>query len=224
MSFEKNEGAMSPKTPPGQTRKQVLRFVRERLVAGQPPTVREVQEAFKFRSVQSAREHLEALVAEGKLDKEPGVSRGYRLPGDISMVRSAPVPLLGQVQAGALTEAIEDPDGGYIEASPSSADDELFALRIEGESMIGAGILPGDVVIVRRQQSAESGDLVVALVDNEATVKTLRKTRGKIELHPANPAFEPIVPEPDELVLLGRVVEIRRYLQPSRSAGRKGGR
>jgi len=204
---------MSPKTPPGQTRRQVLRFVRERLMAGRPPTVRDVQEAFKFRSVQSAREHLEALVAEGRLDKEPGVARGYRLPGEAS-ARSALVPLLGQVQAGALTEAIEDPDGGYIETGRRSPDDELFALRVKGESMTGAGILPGDVVIVRRQQEAGHGDLVVAMVENEATVKILRRRRGKVELHPANPAFEPIVPDPEDLVILGRVVEVRRYLAP----------
>lgn len=215
---------MAPRTPPGQTRKQVLRFVRERLIDGRPPTVREVQEAFKFRSVQSAREHLEALVAEGKLRKEPGVARGYRLPEDLSIPRSSPVPVLGQVQAGALTEAIEDPDGGYIDVAGGSLDDELFALTVEGESMIDAGILPGDVVVVRRQPSAESGDTVVALVENEATVKTLKKARGKVELHPANRSFDPIVPDPDDLVILGRVIEVRRYLQNSKarkSNGRK---
>ena len=101
---------MSPKTPPGQTRAQIFRFVRERLLKGLPPTVREVQRAFGFRSVQTAREHLETLVAEGKLDKEPGKARGYRLPEE-SGGSFALVPLLGRVQAGALTTAVEDPDG-----------------------------------------------------------------------------------------------------------------
>ncbi len=203
---------MAARTPPGQTRRQVLRFMRERLIAGRPPTVREVQEAFKFRSVQSAREHLEILVEEGKLTKEPGVSRGYRLPGPPLTPPFAPVPLLGQVQAGALTEAIEDPDGGYIGVQRGGENDELFALKVKGESMIDAGILPGDVVIVRCQPTADSGDIVVALVDGEATVKLLKKNRRRVELHPANPAFEPIVPAAGDLSLLGKVIEVRRYL------------
>ena len=204
---------MSPKPPPGQTRRQVLRFVRERLLAGRPPTVREVQEAFRFRSVQSAREHLEALVAEGKLVKEGGVARGYRLPPPPVVGAPALVPLLGRVQAGDLTAAIEEPDGGYISVQVPSIDEELFALRVRGESMTGAGILPGDVVVVRRQPTASPGDIVVALVGEEATVKRLRRVRGRAELHPANPEFAPIVPAQGELAILGVVIEVRRYLE-----------
>ena len=204
---------MSPKTPPGQTRRQVLKFVRERLLAGRPPTVREVQEAFRFRSVQSAREHLEALVAEGKLVKEGGVARGYRLPPASLFGVPTLVPLLGRVQAGDLTAAIEEPDGGYISVQVPALDEGLFALRVRGESMSGAGILPGDVVVVRRQPTASSGDIVVALVGDEATVKRLRRVRGRAELHPANPAFAPIVPAQGELAVLGVVIEVRRYLE-----------
>ena len=79
--------------------------------------------------------------------------------------------------------------------------------------MTGAGILPGDVVIVRRQRRASSGEVVVALVGEEATVKRLRLRRGRVELHAENPAFEPIVPDPRELTLLGKVVEVRRRLE-----------
>jgi len=211
---------MSPKTPPGQTRRQVLRFVRERLLAGRPPTVRDVQEAFRFRSVQSAREHLEALVAEGKLLKEGGVARGYRLPSTSALGAPTLVPLLGRVQAGDLTAAIEEPDGGYISVQVPSLDEGLFALRVRGESMSGAGILPGDVVVVRRQSTAASGDIVVALVGDEATVKRLRRVRGRAELHPANPEFAPIVPAQGELAILGVVIEVRRYLEGPFAAGR----
>ena len=211
---------MSPKTPPGQTRRQVLKFVRERLLAGRPPTVREVQEAFRFRSVQSAREHLEALVAEGKLVKEGGIARGYRLPPTLALGAPALVPLLGRVQAGDLTAAIEEPDGGYITVQVPSLDEGLFALRVRGESMKGAGILPGDVVVVRRQSTASSGDIVVALVGDEATVKRLRRVRGRAELHPANPEFAPIVPAQGELVILGVVIEVRRYLEGPFAAAR----
>lgn len=203
---------MSPKTPPGQTRGQIYRFVRERLIEGRPPTIRDVQRAFGFRAVQTARAHLEALVTEGKLTKRSGVARGYGLPG--SAGKRAPllqVPLIGRVQAGALTTAIEEPDG-YLAVEERGDGGDLFALTVRGESMTGAGILPGDMVIVRRQADADNGDIVVALVDDEATVKRLKKVRGKVGLYPENPAFEPIFPAPDDLVLLGKVVELRRML------------
>lgn len=207
---------MCPKTPPGQTRNQIFRFVRERLLNGVPPTIREVQDAFGFRSVQTAREHLDSLVDEGRLCKTPGMARGYRLP-DLQQAAFGclhSVPLLGRVQAGALTAAVEDPDGGYIGVHSRAEMDTLFALRVSGESMINAGILPDDIVVVRRQSTALSGEIVVALIDDEATVKTLRFNLGRPELHPENPAFKPIIPGPDRAFsLLGKVIEIRRYLE-----------
>jgi repressor LexA len=123
------------------------------------------------------------------------------------------VPLLGRVAAGALDVAVEDPEG-YVPVQSRGSGGELFALRVRGESMTGAGILPGDVVIVRRQRRASSGEVVVALVGEEATVKRLRLRRGRVELHAENPAFEPIVPDSRELTLLGKVVEVRRRLEP----------
>ncbi len=195
---------------PGQTREKVFRFVRERILAGLPPTVREVQEAFGFQSVQTAREHLDGLVSAGRLHKEAGRSRGFRLPFGAG---SALVPLLGQVQAGALTTAIENPEG-YLPVALPAAGSELFALRVRGESMIGAGILPGDVVIVRRQPTANHGEIVVAMEGDEATVKRLRLRLGRVELHPENPAFPVLVPDPRALVILGKVIEVRRYFEP----------
>lgn len=214
--------------PRGQIRGQVLAFVRERLAAGSPPTVREVQQTFGFKAVQSARQHLEALVAEGRLAKEPGRSRGYRLPaadGPAPNIRL--VPRLGRVQAGALREAIEDPDHGdpegWLPVEGSAPGDELFALTVQGESMTGAGILPGDTIIVRRQDTARDGEIVVAQVRDEVTVKRLRLRAGQIVLQPENPAFAPIVFAPiafapiafapeTEIRILGRVVEVRRRL------------
>jgi repressor LexA len=207
---EKNMG----KTPPGETRKRVFQFVQERLLAGFPPTVREVQEAFRFQSVQTARQHLETLVEEGYLVKEKGKARGYRLPGTSKNRRdpTSLVPLLGRVAAGALTTAVETPEG-YIPVQSRFSPGELFALRVEGESMVMAGILPGDIAVVRRQSHAESGDIVVALVGEEATVKRLFFRGRRVELHPENPAFKPIIPDPGELKLLGKVIEIRRKLE-----------
>ena len=169
---------------PGETRQKVYDFVRQRVLAGSPPTVREVQEALGFRAVQSAQEHLEALVATGRLTKATGQSRAYRLPAG-SGAPAAFVPLLGRVQAGLLTEAVEDREG-YVPVEVDRGGlhqrqaERLFALRVRGDSMTGAGILDGDVVIVHRQTTAESGEIVVA--------------------------------PSDEVTLLGKVIEVRRYL------------
>lgn len=199
----------------GETRERVLAFVRGRLLAGAPPTVREVQQAFKFRAVQSAQEHLKALVVEGRLRKAEGHARGYRLPEGVST--PVLVPIVGRVEAGALTTAIESPEGYVaVEARGLGAIRDLFALRVRGDSMTGVGILPGDVVIVRRQRAANAGQVVVALVDNDATVKILRIHRGSVELHAANLAFQPIVIASEaDFILLGVVIEVRRYLDGS---------
>jgi repressor LexA len=198
------------RTPAGQTRERIYQFVRDRLLRGFPPTVREVREAFGFRSIQTAREHLEALVAEGRLAKEKGKARGYRLGAESGPTRL--VPLLGRVPAGPLDLATEDLEG-YLPIRSRRPADDLFGLRVRGESMTGAGIFPGDIVVVRRQSAADSGDIVVALIGGEATVKRLRIRRSRVELHPENPDFEPIIPDPKELTLLGKVIEVRRYLE-----------
>ena len=227
------------RNPLGDTRQRVYEFVRRRILAGDAPTTREVQHHLGFRAVQSARQHLEALVAAGKLVKLPGRSRGYRLPGfgasglgtgvgagvgsdgsdgsnsKAGFFPTGPlqlVPRLGRVQAGALSEAIEDPDG-YLPVADVSADAELFALTVRGESMTDVGILPGDTVVVRRQETARNGEIVVALVGDEATVKRLRLQKGRVELHPENAAFAPIIPDAEaEVRILGKVVEVRRRL------------
>ncbi len=208
------------RTPTGRTREQVFQLIRERLLAGQPPTVREVQEAFGFRSVQTARAHLEALVSEGRLDKQSGRARGYRLadsavlgPAEDRIAPPRMVPLLGRVAAGAFGLAVEDLEGYLpVQSDRVGANEELFGLRVRGESMRDAGILPGDIVIVWRLTSVEDGAIVVALVGEEATIKRLRRRGERIELHPANPDYAVMTPDPDTLQVLGRVIEVRRYL------------
>jgi repressor LexA len=203
---------MAPKSPKGETRGQVFSFVKQRLLQGEPPTVREVQHAFSFKAVQTAREHLENLVKEGRLVKTTGKARGYRLPADIELPAMTPVPVLGRVQAGALTEAIEDPEG-YIGVDADGGTAELFALSVQGCSMKDAGILPGDLVVVKRQPTAAEGDIVVAMIGDEATVKRLRFKNGHPQLHPENDEFSPIIPaEGQEIILLGKVIEVRRII------------
>lgn len=220
-------------TPPGRTRERVFRFVRDRLLAGEPPTVREVQAAFGFRAVESARAHLEALVAAGRLAKEPGAARGYRLAAAArrGAVRPVFVSVLGRVQAGALTEAVEEAED-VVAVQARGPAEELFALRVRGDSMRDAGILDGDLVVVRQGPAAEDGAIVVALVGGEggtadgaeATVKRLRRVRlpgggTRVELHPANPDFDVIVPEAGATSVLGRVIEVRRRLDEGPARG-----
>lgn len=183
--------------------------MRRRLLEGKPPTIREVQQRFGFRAVQTAREHLEKLVSEGRLEKQPGRARGYQLPGGRPPIML--VPILGRVAAGELTTAVEELEGYVpVEGDLHLDGDELFGLRVRGDSMREAGILEGDLVIVRKQSTARSGEIVVALVGDEATVKRLRRKGRRVELHPENPDYAPIVPE--SLSLLGKVIEVRRYL------------
>ena len=195
------------------TKDKVFSFVRERILAGEPPTVREVQERFGFKSVGTAREHLDNLVTEGRLTKLGGVSRGFRLPDDKAGGPTRQIPILGHVQAGAPTLAVEDVQG-YIPVQAHPAADDLFALRVDGESMNRAGILPGDLVVVRRQSDADHGDVVVVLIEDSATVKRLVKRHGQVELRPEsdNPEFKPIRLTSETALLLGKVIEVRRYL------------
>lgn len=243
--------ARRTRPPRGETRERVFEFVRQALERGEPPTVRDVRDALGLKAVESAREHLNRLVAEGRLVQEPGVARGYRLPPGVAP-RARSVPLLGRVAAGGFSEAIEELEGHVVvEEAPlaetraraarasfaripsthaqpalaphalsrSALDGELFALRVRGESMIGLGIFDGDVVIVRRDAAVRDGDVVVARVEGEATVKSFFRSSKHIELRPANPAFAPLfVTEESELVLLGKVIEVRRYLDGGRRA------
>lgn len=194
------------------TRTRIHAFVRERILAGMPPTVREVQAHLGFKNVKSAQEQLERLVRDGLLARDEGRSRGLRLPGEAALPgATVQVPILGRVQAGAFQPALEDVEG-YLAVRSRVAPENLFALRVQGESMSGAHILPGDVVIVRRQPSAEDGHVVVALVDDEATVKFFHRRGSRVELRPAHPAFPVLRPDPERLSILGRVIEVRRTL------------
>src|SRR5438270_4942168 len=167
--------------------------VRER---GYPPTVREIGEAVGLTSSSSVHSQLANLERRGLLHKDPTKPRAIGLaplepPGD----PGAQVPLIGRIAAGAPALAAEEVED-YLAVPSGFVDDrEHFALRVGGDSMVEAGILDGDVVVVRRQDSARDGDIVVALLpgpaEDEATVKRLRRTDGRVLLHPEHPAMEP---------------------------------
>lgn len=181
---------------------------------GYPPSVREIGTALGLRSPSTVHFHLKGLEEAGVIVKAEGKTRAITVPGTgfgpvEEPVPQNRVPLVGNVAAGApilAQECIED----YVAFDTQGKDGEHFALRVRGESMLNAGILPGDVVIVHRQQEAHNGEIVVALLGEEATVKTLCRKDGHIWLLPENDAYQPI--DGDQAELLGKVVGvIRRY-------------
>ncbi len=186
----------------------VYKYLKKAMGNSIPPTVREICEATGIRSTSTVHSALSNLEENGYIIRDPKSSRSIRLTGT---EESTMVPLVGKVTAGQPILAVEDIEG-YI-CYPISADDQesLFALRVKGLSMRDVGILDGDIIIANKDLPCENGDIVVALIDDEATVKRLVCEKGKAPyLMPENPDFDPIKPE--YMVLLGKVVgSFRRY-------------
>jgi len=184
--------------------RRVLNFILERLhTGGFPPTIREIAEHFGFSSTGSPRVHLKALAKKGYLRLNPQISRGIEV-----LARAIGIPIVGRVKAGGPDLAVEDVEG-YLDLSRVfSPEENLFALRVKGDSMVGMGIMDGDLAIVRRQASAEEGEIVVALVGEEATVKRFFKEPQGVRLVPANPAYEPIVSK--DAIIVGKVIGLVR--------------
>lgn len=183
---------------------------------GYPPSVREIGEAVGLHSPSSVHAQLATLSARGYLRKDPSRPRAIVVQMDESGVstESKPtvnVPLVGQIAAGSPILAAENVEDTLTISPDLVGSGTLFALRVKGDSMTGAGILDGDLVIIRQQPSAEEGEIVAALIDNEeATVKRLRRTEGRVVLEAENPAYDPIVP--DEVSILGKVVTVLRQI------------
>lgn len=185
----------------------IQRFRRER---GSAPTIREIGDHFGIASTNGVRYYLDMLEREGYIQRNKKVSRGI---GPLREARAAvpAIPVLGRVAAGQPILAEENWDGSLTLQDSFGDTSDLFALRVRGDSMIEAGILEGDYVIVRRQQQARTGEIVVALLEDEATVKYYRPGRGRIELVAANTKYEPIVVEEGQsLQLLGVVRGVMR--------------
>jgi repressor LexA len=191
----------------------ILSFTSEH---GYPPSVREIGAAVGLKSPSTVHFHMKGLEEAGVIVKAEGKTRAISLPGvSKSPVaeeldsRANQVPVLGNVAAGSpilAQECIED----YLTFDTQGLSGEHFALRVRGESMLNAGILPGDLVVVHRQSEARNGEIVVALFEDEATVKTLQCRDGHIWLLPENPDYEPI--DGTHAEIIGRVVAVvRRY-------------
>lgn len=192
---------MNNELTPKQSR--ILEFIQSSVEENhRSPSLREIGHHFGL-SVGTVQDQVEAIRRKGFLEKEGWLARGIKLAAGLSQI-----PVLGQVQAGPLNLAIENVEG-HLPVSKGMSPTIHFALRIKGDSMIEAGIIEGDRVIVRMQSVAHDGDIVVARVDDETTVKTLRTRNGKKILMPANPRYEPITDIPFEII--GVVVELRRH-------------
>ena len=169
----------------------IQRFARER---GYPPTIREIGKEYGISSTNGVRYYLNLLEKEGHLKRSNRISRG--IEGMAKQAQRSGIPVLGRVAAGQPILAEESLDGTVEPGEMFGDRNGLFALRVRGNSMTGAGIMEGDYVIVRRQESANAGEMVVALLGEEATVKYYRPVRGKVELVADNPAYEPIQVDP----------------------------
>ncbi|HJD22576.1 MAG TPA: transcriptional repressor LexA [Firmicutes bacterium] len=191
--------------PLNEKQQRVLMFLKERAQDGIPPTVREICAAAGIKSTSTVHAYLKLLEDEGYISRQSGLNRAIRMPGE-SVAR---VPLLGKVTAGKPILAIEEVEEYVPYSGGGYQPGDLFALRVVGDSMINAGILNGDVVIVRKTPTAENGEIVVALIGDEATVKRLYREKGHIRLQPENDAYEPIIV--DEVIVLGKVISLLRY-------------
>lgn len=201
-------------------RQQILEYLgdclRER---GYPPSVREIGEAVGLASSATVHSHLAVLQREGYLQRDPTKPRAIQVRYEpTSKVAMAPgpvrhVPLVGEVAAGTGVLAQENVEEIVSLPEQFTGTGSTFMLKVRGDSMIEAGIFDGDYLVVRQQPDAEQGDVVVAgIPGDEATVKTFSRRQGKVVLVPANPAFEPLVLDPAEVTIYGKVVTVLRRL------------
>lgn len=185
--------------------KQIFEFIKERIASyGTAPSVREIGSAVGLKSTSSVQYNLNALEDAGYIKRDANLKRTIRIAGSAESVNH--IPLIGTVTAGVpilATQQIED----YIALSGVTGNN-LFALHIKGDSMINAGIYDGDIVIVEQCPVADNGEIVVALIDEEATVKRFYKEKGHFRLQPENDKYEPIIVE--ECTILGRVKTLIR--------------
>ncbi|KRK34160.1 LexA repressor [Loigolactobacillus bifermentans DSM 20003] len=206
---------MAPMTKTHETKQlEVLRFIHERVSEkGYPPTVREIGAAVNLSSTSTVHGHLARLEKKGFLQKDPTKPRAIELTqaGLTELgVQPTKIPVLGTVTAGIPILAVEDATDFFpIPPDLNDSDRDIFMLTIRGESMINAGILDGDQVFVRKQSTADNGDIVIAMTaEDEATCKRFFKETDHIRLQPENDTFEPIIL--DTVTILGRVVGLYR--------------
>ena len=193
--------------------KEILEYIKQEILnKGYPPAVREICEAVDLKSTSSVHSHLETLEKNGYIRRDPTKPRAIEIMDDnfnLTRREVTNVPIIGNVAAGQPLLAVENIENYFpipVELLPNA---ETFILNIKGESMINAGIYDGDQILVQRQSDASNGDIVVALVDDSATVKTFYKENGHIRLQPENDTMEPIIVH--DCQILGKVFGMFRF-------------
>lgn len=190
------------------TQRKIYDFLVERLSDGVPPSVREIGAHVGLKSTSSVQTNLDVLEREGYIKRDPLLKRSIRICAqDAENVTQ--VPLLGTVTAGLPILAVEQIESYIPYAGRVSGDKTVFALHVKGDSMINAGILDGDIIFVEKTPVAYNGEIVVALIGEEATVKRFYKENGQFRLQPENDDYEPIYA--DELSIIGKVKGVMRY-------------
>ncbi len=207
-----------------QRQKEILGFIISHIEQyGYPPSIPEIQKNFSFKSPNAVSDHLEALERKGYIARRPHKSRGIEV-----LIQSKPekndsfnggnvaeVPIVGRVSAGTPILAEENLEGSlFVDKSLVRNPKGVFALRVQGKSMVNAGILDGDFVLVKQQPVAEQGEIVVVLIEDEATVKRFYKDKNKIRLQPENDTMNPMVVDSKKssVRILGKVVGVIRKI------------
>ena len=194
----------------------ILEFIKDEIrKKGYPPAVREIGEAVGLLSSSTVHGHLQTLEEKGYIRRDPTKPRAIEILDSSSDLQDAKnvvhIPIVGRVTAGQPILAVENIEGTFPLPADLVRQDNDFMLKVQGESMIGAGILDGDFIIVRQQNEARNGEIVVALIGEEATVKRFFKERTLIRLQPENPTMEPIYSQ--DVSILGKVVGVFRTIQ-----------
>ena len=192
---------------------EILEYIKDEILKrGYPPAVREICEAVHLKSTSSVHSHLESLEKNGYIRRDPTKPRAIEICDDsFQMMRTemVSIPIVGQVAAGQPILAEQNIESYFPVPAEYVPSGESFVLNVKGESMINAGILNGDRVLVNRCSTARNGDIVVALIDDSATVKTFYKEDGHIRLQPENDTMDPIIV--DDCAILGKVFGVFRF-------------
>lgn len=193
--------------------KEILEYIKQEILnKGYPPAVREICEAVHLKSTSSVHSHLETLEKNGYIRRDPTKPRAIEIMDDtfnLTRREMVNVPVIGNVAAGQPLLAVQNIENYFPIPAEYMPNQETFMLKVKGESMINAGILDGDHILVERQSTASNGEIVVALVDDSATVKTYYKENGHYRLQPENDTMDPIIV--DECSILGKVFGVFRF-------------
>jgi len=193
---------------------EILEYIKETILKkGYPPAVREICEAVNLKSTSSVHSHLETLEENGYIRRDPTKPRAIEILDDhfnLTRREVANIPLIGSVAAGQPILAQENIENYFPVPVDLIPNQETFILKVKGESMINAGILDGDHIIVAQQETADNGDIVVALLDDSATVKRFYRENSQIRLQPENDTMEPIYAT--DVQILGKVVGLLRFM------------